>query len=66
MAPTAGEIDISLSFEDDEQVEVLLYSGVVEGFECHAAGERAVADDGDDATTVFALTGGDGHAEGGG
>ena len=48
--------------EDDEQVG-RRRARVIERFERHAGGERAIADDGDRAAILSAFGGGDGHAE---
>lgn len=51
--------------EDDGEVDAFEVAGVVEGFEGHAGGECAVADDGDGVLVAPLLAGGESHAEGG-
>ena len=67
MAPTLGAIDISLSLSTTMNGNIEI-AGVVQPLEGHAAGERAIADDGDHAIVVFRIEQalGDRHAEGGG
>ena len=65
IAPTLGEMDIPLSFtiEDDVAVGV---AGVVHALVGEAAGERAVAHDGDDLVLLALEIARGGHAERGG